>query len=86
MRIFVRAAEVATMTGFASANTFLANRTRLEADHQFPLPMPGHTSPLIWKRSEVASWVAMQGRPRSLNPAALGDGGNVVLMQEARRP
>lgn len=86
MNQFVKAAEAAAMCGFASPATFLRHRARLEADHNFPMPMPVHTQPMLWRREEVAAWVALQGLPRQIDPAAMiAPGGNVVLMAEARQ-
>ena len=63
--LFLNSAQVASVTGYDSAASFLQNRDRLEAETLFPLPMPTHTRrKLRWRRDEVQAWVARQGLPR----------------------
>lgn len=63
--LFLNSAQVASVTGYDSAASFLQNRERLESETLFPLPMPIHTRRnLRWRRDEVQAWVARQGLPR----------------------
>lgn len=77
-RPFIGSGEVAELIGYTSAETFLRDRSRLEDDHLFPLPMPTHRSrALRWKRDEVQAWVARNGLPRAT------PGGNLHLLRLA---
>lgn len=84
MTLFITAATVAELTGFASAPEFLRHRARLERDHLFPLPMPTCARPLRWRRDEVTAWVARQGLPAAPAPLLPPPGGNVHLLRLAR--
>jgi len=68
-----------------TAQHFLARRARLEADAMFPLPMPHVQRPLRWRRDMVEAWIEEQGRPRAPAPVLPPQGGNVVLLERARR-
>lgn len=78
---FITADQVADLIGASSGRAFLRKRKSLEDDQGFPLPMPSCQSPLIWRTSQVNSWVQEQGRPQTATPAAKG--GNVFLLREA---
>ncbi|MBL3569890.1 hypothetical protein BV509_00880 [Rhodovulum sulfidophilum] len=92
-KVFLTADEVATQLGLASRAAFLRQRPRLEADEDFPLPMPQIKRPLLWRADQVAVWIDRQGRPAAEAPAAPPRpaplrlvGGRDHLMEEACRP
>lgn len=78
---FITADEVAELIGASSGRAFLRKRKILEDDQGFPLPMPSCQSPLIWRTSQIKSWVQVQGTSRTAKPATTG--GNVFLLREA---
>lgn len=82
--IFITADDVAESIGFANGPAFLRARDRLEAENDFPRPMPTCLRPLKWRRDEVETWVTMQGQSGDL-PTPVITGTNVVLLAEARR-
>jgi predicted DNA-binding transcriptional regulator AlpA len=84
-RPFIRAEEVAALTGYATAAAFRLARQRLEEDLAFPLPMPTCRNPMIWRRDAVEAWVASQGLPRTMPVPMRPEGPNVILLEEARR-
>lgn len=86
MAPFITAETVAGMIGYDSSAAFLRHRAGLEADQDFPLPMPTSRRPMRWRRDAVAAWVAEQGLPRAVtaNLPARPEGANVVLLELAR--
>ncbi|HGG04497.1 MAG TPA: hypothetical protein ENK28_03480 [Aliiroseovarius sp.] len=81
MTDFIEAAEVADITGYSSAAAFLRDRTRIEDEQGFPLPMPTSRRPLKWRADQIRSWVQASGTPKQFTPPKTG--GNVVLLREA---
>lgn len=79
---FITADKVAELTGFSNATAFLAARSRLEGDNDFPLPMPTCLRPLKWRADAVKAWVELQGRAAVTTPAPTGS--NVIMLEMAR--
>ncbi|MBL3567569.1 hypothetical protein JMM59_21575 [Rhodovulum sulfidophilum] len=69
-KVFLTADEVADQLGLASRAAFLRQRPRLEADEDFPLPMPQVKRPLLWRADQIAVWGDRQGRPAADAPTA----------------
>lgn len=90
MKLFIKAAEVADLLGFSSDLHFKRNRLRLEEEHEFPVPLPTSLRPLLWRRSEVQSWIDRQGTPKAAEVMAPEDilnmGSNISMLREAARP
>ncbi|MEM7317534.1 MAG: hypothetical protein AAF408_00785 [Pseudomonadota bacterium] len=78
---FITAQTVADMIGFDTAAGFLAARGRLERLEDFPPPMPTCKRPLKWRRDAVLAWLDTAGT--AIPPIVVG--GNVVLLEEARK-
>lgn len=81
--IFITADAVAEMIGAASTQAFMRQRTELETEHGFPLPMPSARRPLRWRRDQVAAWIEAQGRPHNTHAAAIASAHNVHLLHRA---
>jgi len=79
---FITADAVAELTGFTNATAFLAARSRLERDNDFPVPMPTCLRPLKWRKDAVTAWVDLQGRADTKTPVRTGS--NVVMLEMAR--
>ena len=77
---FIKASQVAEMIGYNSATAFLNARLRLQGENGFPMPMPTSQSPLIWRKSQIRSWIESTGIPKQF---AIEATGNVVLLREA---
>lgn len=84
---FIDTAEVAGLLR-TKPEQFLRQRTELEDDHGFPLPMPHWKRPLKWRRDMVEGWIEAQGRPKDETAAALQipAGGNVVRLMDYAKP
>lgn len=81
---FMTQSEVANQMGI-TLSKFRARREELIEDHAFPVPLPYSSSPLIWRRDMVESWISEQGRPKSQPPSPRPSGPNVHLIEEARQ-
>ena len=68
MTPFIDTTEVASLIGFRTVQSFRRNRARLERDEGFPRPMPTSLSPLMWRRTQIESWLAAQGSPATDKP------------------
>lgn len=90
-RTFITAPEVARLLEYASAESFLRQRERLESDHDFPPPAPLQSRPRKWRREAVELWKARAGHgaadtPAPRAPIRVPAGSNVSLLAAARRP
>ena len=86
MSTFIPAPAVAKLTGYASGQSFLLARPRLEREHDFPPPMPTSRRPLLWRADTVKAWISNQGHIGAANLARVTAvaGHNVVLLDAAR--
>lgn len=84
---FIEKNAVAALIGMTSGAAFMRQRDRLEADCDFPAPMPCSLRPLRWRRSAIEAWADGQGLSKSeavlIDPRRFGP--NVRLLDEARR-
>lgn len=89
-RLFLTAAEVAPLIGYASASTFLNARERLEEDEGFPTPiLQRAVVPLRWRRDELVAWLnrlpaPVEGVPGMVAADLAAD--RAVMMRMARMP
>ena len=89
-RLFLTAAEVAPLIGYASANAFLCARERLEEGEGFPPPiLQRAVVPFRWRRDEVIAWAnrppaPVEGVPRMAAADLAAD--RAVMMRMARMP
>lgn len=82
-KLFWTAGRVAYELGM-KRSAFLRRRTTLEDDHGFPLPLPQQLRPLLWRADQILAWRDTQGLPRR-DTIEIPMGGNVILLEEARR-
>ncbi|MEM9579088.1 MAG: hypothetical protein AAF891_00255 [Pseudomonadota bacterium] len=65
---------MAKKLGLLDGTAFLRRRERLQAKHDFPLPMPTQRRPLLWRSEEIDTWVKANGKPeidKEVQPARI---------------